>query len=369
MSKILFHHNCLEQGGAERVISNLANSFSKNGDEIIVATEWQGENEFVLNSEVRRIHVGLSEADERKNRISKILIRVKNLRNLIKSEKPDIVLGFTRKPLFRALMASMGLKVPVVVAVRSDPFYEYDNFADRMSVRFLFPRADGAVFQTKMQKSFFPKYIQKKSVIILNPVNAKYFTDCSESNKEKLVVSTGRLVELKNQAMLLKAFIRIHNEYPDYTLKLFGEDSGDGTKEKLEKIIADNNADEYIKLMGGSDSLEKELAKAEVFAFASDSEGMPNSILEAMCMGLPVVATDCPCGGPATIIQNNINGILTPVGDEEAFAEAIISMLSNKDKAREMGEKAKEIRKMTSGDSITRAWRDYIDKVIGEKNV
>ena len=61
--KIAFHLNCLEQGGAERVVSNLANRFAANGYEVLVATLWQGENEFQLDERVRRVHVGLKPGD------------------------------------------------------------------------------------------------------------------------------------------------------------------------------------------------------------------------------------------------------------------------------------------------------------------
>lgn len=367
MTKILFHHNCLEQGGAERVISNLANRLSQDGDEIIVATEWQGENEFRLEPEVRRIHVGLREDDEHKGRFAKIWIRMINLRKLIKAEKPDVVIGFTRKPLFRALMACMGINVPVIVAVRADPWYVYNGRGTKLAIKFLMPRADGAVFQTDLQRSFFPKYIQDKGVIILNPVNEKYFDDADKYQHEKKVISTGRLVDFKNQQMLLKAFVSIHDDFPEYSLELYGEDSFDGTKEILEKIISDNHAEDYIRLMGGSNELEKEIPKAEIFAFSSNSEGMPNSLLEAMCMGMPVVATDCPSGGPATIIDDGINGLLTPVGDEKAFAEAMSKLLTDKELAKALGENAKKLRDITNGDAIVASWRSYIDKTIQRK--
>lgn len=366
MSKIMFHHNCLEQGGAERVISNLANRFCED-DEIIVATEWQGENEFELDPRVRRIHVGLNEDDEQKGRIAKFLIRWLNLRKLVKTEKPDILIGFTRTPLIRALMAGLGINIPVIIAVRADPWYVYNGRGTRLAIKLLFPRADGAVFQTDMQRSYFPKYLMGKSRIILNPVNEKYFCDISQIPKEKLVISTGRLVDFKNQAMLLKAFIKIHKDFPEYTLELFGDDSHDGTREILEGIIKDNNADSYIKLMGASNELEKEIPRAELFAFSSNSEGMPNSLLEAMCLGMPVVATDCPSGGPATIIEDGVNGLLTPVGDEDAFAAAMARLLGDKELAEKLGRNAAELRKITNTDAIVKNWREFIEETIQKR--
>ena len=105
----------------------------------------------------------------------------------------------------------------------------------------------------------------------------------------KEVVQSGRIVDFKNQLMLIRAFDRVHKKHPDYVLKIYGGDSGDGTREQLEELIAERNAGEYVFLMGASDSLEKVLVNASVFAFSSDWEGLPNALLEAMALGLPIV--------------------------------------------------------------------------------
>ena len=154
MRKILFHLNCFEQGGAERVVSNLANQLVKEDYEVIAATEWQGEVEFALDTRVRRVHVGLRPEDEGKNRFAKIFLRFRYLRDLIREEKPDVVIAFTRRPNYRALIAGMGLKVPVVPAVRQDPKSYYNSPADRLLIPLLYPKAAGCVFQTKEQICF-----------------------------------------------------------------------------------------------------------------------------------------------------------------------------------------------------------------------
>ena len=80
MQKIAFHLNSLQQGGAERVVSNLANRFAKEGYEVVIATEWYGTDEFALDQKVRRVHVGLTKEDENRSRISKMLRRIWYLR-------------------------------------------------------------------------------------------------------------------------------------------------------------------------------------------------------------------------------------------------------------------------------------------------
>ena len=94
MQKIAFHLNSLQQGGAERVVSNLANRFAKEGYEVVIATEWYGTDEFALDQKVRRVHVGLTKEDENRSRISKMLRRIWYLRRFMKKEKPDVVVAF-----------------------------------------------------------------------------------------------------------------------------------------------------------------------------------------------------------------------------------------------------------------------------------
>ena len=167
--------------------------------------------------------------------------------------------------------------------------------------------------------------------------------------------------------MLLRAFIRVHEKHPDYVLKLYGDDSHDGTWEILEKIIADNNAGDYIFLMGGSDSLEKELPKGSVYAFTSDWEGLPNSLLEAMALGLPIVATDCPCGGPATVMTHEVDGLLIPIKNEDALVDGLNRLIENRELAECFGNNARNIAKLASEDAVFRQWKNYLEEILSQQ--
>ena len=288
--KIAFHLNCLEQGGAERVVSNLANRFAKEGYEVLLATEWYGENEFQIDREVRRVHVGLGEGDDRKPRIAQFFLRVKYLREFIKNSR-----------------------------------------------------------------------------IILNPIHDKYIGVTEPEKRKKEVVQSGRLVDFKNQPMLLQAFIEVHKKHPDYVLKIYGGDSFDGTKEILESIIEKNEAGDYIKLMGASDCLEKDLVDAAVYAFSSDWEGLPNALLEAMALGLPIVATDCPCGGPRTVMQDGISGLMVPIKDPKAMENGINKLIEDPELGRKLGRNAKKIGEIANGTAVFEQWQDYIEEICVKK--
>lgn len=363
--KIAFHLNCLEQGGAERVVTNLANCFAREGYEVVIATEWYADNEFRIDPAVRRVHVGLRDGDEKKHRLVQFLLRVKYLRRFLKEEKPDILIPFARKAIYRGLMAAYFSKVPVLISVRTNPTGHYDNRADKIQIPLLFPRADGCVFQTEDARAFFKPYLQDKSRIILNPINEKYIGVPAPAARTKTVVQSGRLVDFKNQPMLIRAFVRVHEKHPDYDLKIYGGDSGDGTKEILEELIRDNNAQNYIRLMGASDRLEHELADAALFAFTSDWEGLPNALMEAMALGLPIVATDCPCGGPATVMTDGTDGLLIPIKDEQALVDGINRLIEDRALAERLGAQARRIAERASEDVVLGQWRDYIEQLCG----
>ncbi|MBR6147745.1 MAG: glycosyltransferase [Lachnospiraceae bacterium] len=369
MSRIAFHLNCLAQGGAERVVSSLANQLCAMGEDVFIATEWQEENEFEIDKKITRVHVGLREADEKKSRIIKFMLRIRYLKRFVNEYKPDILIAFAQRANYRALMAAGNSDIPVIISIRTDPVGHYDALSDKIQIRWLFPKAAGCVFQTKGQKEFFYPYLQENSRIILNPINSKYIgvESVAESAKEKAVVHHARLVDFKNQPLLLKAFIRVHEKYPDYILRLYGGDSGDGTKEILEDIIKTNHAQDYIFLMGASDNLEHELPKGMIYAFSSDWEGLPNSVLEAMALGMPVISTDCPCGGPATVIRNMENGLLIPIKDEIALADAMIKLIEDRELALSLGNEARNISDIANSASVAEQWISYIQFILNNK--
>lgn len=179
-----------------------------------------------------------------------------------------------------------------------------------------------------------------------------------------MVVHSGRLVDFKNQCMLIRAFALVHQKHPDYVLKIYGPDSYDGTKQKLEELIGRLEAWPYIRLMGSSSTLEKEMRCAALAAFSSDYEGMPNVILEAMALGLPVVSTDCPPGGPRMVITPEVNGLLVPVGDEQALAEAVSRLIEHPEFAQKLGHSAAKIGESASAEVIFEEWRSYIEEIM-----
>ncbi|MCR5595878.1 MAG: glycosyltransferase family 4 protein [Lachnospiraceae bacterium] len=365
--KIMFHINCLEHGGAERVVSNLANKFAEEGYDVTVAVEWIADNEYPLDERIAHINIGLTPEDSKKGRIAKYLTRIRRLKECIRQTDPDIVIAFAHLAIYRTLMATYRMKVPVLISVRTDPVGHYDGRLDKLFIPRLFPRADGCVFQTAGQRDFFKPFLQDNSLIILNPLSMKYIGVEPPATRRKVVVQSGRLVDFKFQHMLIDAFMDVHATHPDWSLEIYGGDSFDGTKEILEERINRYNASEFIHLMGDSDNLEHDLNDGGVYAFSSEWEGLPNALMEAMALGLPIVSTDCPCGGPATLITDGVDGLLVKNRDQDALAEGMNRLIEDRDLAEKLGNNARKVIDRAHPDIVFKQWEEYVNRIIEDK--
>ena len=173
-----------------------------------------------------------------------------------------------------------------------------------------------------------------------------------------LALAVNRLSQQKNIFMLLRAMKRVLDVFPEYVLEIYGKGE---QQEELEKYAKELNISDNVKFMGQKANVQTYIVNASVFVSSSDFEGMSNSMLEAMAIGLPVVCTDCPIGGARMVIKNNINGILTPVGDDRIFADEIIGLLKNPEKAKRLGKQASELREQLNIKKIAKEWEKLFE--------
>lgn len=364
INKIIFHINSLGKGGAERVIANLSAEFVKLDIDVMIATEWFAQDEYSIDEKVKRVDVGLTDDEELLSRTKKLRLRTKKLHDLIVNEKPDVLISFTRNSNYRAVMAAKKTKIPVIFSVRSDPNTDYGSFVHRMIGNHLYKKAAGGVFQTRQALEFFNKKIGEKSVVILNPLNEKFLNLKPVESRRKSIVTAGRFNEAKDQLTLIRAFERIKNDYNDYKLELFGDRSEDNTFDIIKEYVKEHGLEERVIFKGNSATLEKDIIDSAVFVLSSKYEGMPNALMEAMAMGIPVISTDCPCGGPEYLIDDGVNGYLVPVGDDKMMAEKIKAMLDNPENAEKMGIEASRICDKAKPEIIAKEWISYIESVI-----
>lgn len=364
MKRIALFISSLQKGGSERVMVNLAEYFHEQKYDVILVTQYKKEVEYDISPEIRRVYSEPDETQLQGGRIKNFITRFRALREIWEAYKPDIILSFLGKNNLMAIATAALLPSKVVVSVRGEPTMEYEGKLMQKLAKLLFKFADGVVLQTKLAMNFFPNSVQKKSKILSNPLNSQFLNRRYIGEKEDLIVAAGRLDDNKNHAMLIHAFAKIANEYPNVKLVIYGEGE---LRDTLTTLVAEKELTDRVLMPGSVSDLADKICKAKVFVLTSNTEGMPNSLMEAMALGIPVVSTDCPCGGPATLIEDGVNGLLVPVGDAYALSDALRRLLSDEQFLQNISDEAYKITQTLAPEKVNREWEEYLLSVSGEK--
>lgn len=353
MKKIIFLCHGAGNGGAERVITTLANEFSKKNYQVFLITTNKDKNDYKINSKVQRNRI----ISNMPNSVLRTLDRLRKLRKLFKHIKPDYIVSFSAIPNMQAIISNIGLKSKLIISERTDPSKYPASKIGRMLRTILYPIADQIVFQTKDAQDFFQNNIKRKSKIIPNPIRddlPKNYTGI----REKVIVGIGSLGKQKNWQMALNASKIFFQNYPDYQLHIYGEGP---ERDSLQKKI---NCDEILKnrviLKGFHADAVEQMAKATMFISSSNYEGISNSMLEALAVGTPTICTDCPVGGARMVIDSGINGILVPVGDYQALASEMISIVKDPEYAKSLSQNAQDIKTKLQLSTIVTEWENLM---------
>ena len=348
--RITFVTDTLQAGGAERVISILANKMQERGYEVEIICLRMHKVFYELNPSIK-----LTFAEDYVN--GGMFKRMMWLRKYVKEQKPSVVIAFMIAVYATTLLSLIGSKIPVIVSERIDPrkTKKWKNVLRYV----VMPLIQHMVVQTEDIKSYFPAFIQKKTSIIYNPVTEKVFDRTSFVAKKKRLINIGRLYEQKNQKMLIDAFCKVKEHFSEYELGIFGE----GPLEKeLQDYIKAKGLTGSVKLMGKSTEIVKELKASEVFCLSSDYEGMSNAMIEAVCLGLPIVTTDI--SGAKDVIVNGENGYIVNVNDAVGFANGILKILSNEELKKQMERNNLAKAEMFRTDTIVNSWIELINKMV-----
>ncbi len=359
--KILFINNALSGGGSERVMCLLASKFAENKYDVSMIVLSKSENQYVFDSNIQLLYFY-------KNRIYKnyFIDLVRYIREIYKLYHYDIVISFMPGINAASIIALLGKKKTLVVSDRSNPSVSSDR-ADcffKAINRFLYIFTSLVVFQTEDVKKYYPSFIRKKSIVIGNPVNPaisdrinRASTHITQSQK---IVAVGRLIPVKNHELLVRAFDSFDRIIPGYKLVIYGEGP---EKESLTSLINKLNLSEKVVLFGFTQDVYSEIADACMYVLTSNSEGMPNSLMEAMAMGLPVIGTDCPIGGVSALINDGESGILIKPNDKEALVSAMIKIVEDEEFKEKIASNARCINEKYSLESIYSLWEKQILKI------
>ena len=359
--KIVFVSQPLCSGGAERVVAALANEFDNNGHEVkIIVVDNGDQNVYRTNQSIEFIHI-----DKPNNPAIDLYNRAKIMRKFFNNYKPDIIIPFTTQKSVSTLLSVLFTKHRVISCERSNPELDPSNKILRILRKMLYWTSDGFVFQTEGAKRYFSKEIQKRSVIIPNPIS-KDLIEAYQGIRKHKIVMVNRIDRAKNIEMAIDAMYQVHKLYPDYTLEIYGKSyiGEHNYEEELRQRILDKNLKDVVIFKGFSSKVHLEIRDASAFLLTSNHEGMSNALMEAMALGIPCIATDDPSGGAKSLIRDKKNGLLIPVGDTKACVEALKEVLSRPILRERLGRNAVGIRQELSAENISKRWITYIKEVM-----
>lgn len=346
----------LTGGGMERVMSELANYFNKNNFDVCIVFLLKHDPAFPIDKGISCYFPNFEYNKESSFRPIYWLRVLKYLRKTIKKIKPDTVFSIPQDYSNLTILALLGTGLPVYISDRNSPNMPVPVLMNTAR-KILYPLAKGIVAQTNDAKNkMLEKGIKNKNIrVIPNPIKEiKTYPKSETESEKKIVLSIGRLVREKNQLELIDIFAQIND--PQWELHIVGS----GPMEiVLQERINELGLAHSIILIGQVQDVDKEMAKAEIFAFTSIYEGFPNSLNEAMAYPLACVSYDC-IAGPRDIIEDGVNGFLVEMGNQEEYKAKLRILMEDEAVRKKFASSAKLNRDKFSLEKIAENFLEFL---------
>jgi len=358
----------LSAGGAERVLSDMANYWSEKGFAIsFITLDSRDDDFYILNPDVQRYALALLHGPNTPwGIIRKHTLRLFWMRNAIKKSRPDVIICFMDRMNVATLLATRGLKIPVIISERTEPRIHKIGPLWSLLRRLTYPSAQALVVQTESVKKWATKfYTENRLFVIPNPVSApgtRKITDPKFSLPKQFIVSMGRMDKYKGFDLLIQAFSKVNNNN-NWELVLIGEGK---ERSNLRKLTEQLGISSIVHMPGRIKYPDSILRHAKIYVLSSLYEGFPNALLEAMRAGIAVISFDCP-SGPAEIIRHGVDGMLVPAQDSEALVQSMARLMQDENLRQSLAYHAPEVTERFSLEKIMRQWEDVIETVISGK--
>lgn len=363
--RLLIYIHSLENGGAERVVSNLANYWVTIGWEVTVVTVAAEETDFyVLDPAVKRYSLKL--AGNNKNVLAgfvRTFKRVQALRRVLRAVQPEVALSAMHTANVILALAARGL--PDIRTIGSE-----HNFPPKAPMgiiwetmrRHAYGRLAAVVALTRECAAWLAVHSHAPRIpVIPNPVGWPLVNHepcispaACYSSERRILLGVGRLSVEKNFAALIAIFARLAARHPDWDLVILGEGP---LREALQLQIEAAGLADRVFLPGSVGNVGDWYARASLYAMSSHFEGFPNTLVEAMAYGLPAVSFDCDTG-PRDIIRHAVDGFLVKPDDESEMESALEQLILDDELRADFGSRAMEARERFSLKKISSMWEE-----------
>jgi GalNAc-alpha-(1->4)-GalNAc-alpha-(1->3)-diNAcBac-PP-undecaprenol alpha-1,4-N-acetyl-D-galactosaminyltransferase len=351
----------LSPGGAERVVATMANHWAQRGRSVDVITiDGPGADFYALDPAVRRHALGmLTPSPGLRAAAQQNIRRIAGLRRAIVRSGADLVVSFVERTNVIVRLATIGLRVRVILAERTDPrAHRIGPIWDGLR-RLTYPFADAIVVQTASVRDWAHRWLRAERVhVIPNPIDRVRWEAAADGpGRERMIVGMGRFTSEKGFDLLLGAFAALAPRHPDWRLILLGDGP---LREELAVLARSLDLEARIEMPGTVPDPERYLRRAMVFALPSRFEGFPNALLEAMASGCAVVAADCP-SGPRHIVRDGENGLLVAPDDAAALAGGLQRVLGDAPLRERLAKQATKVLDEYDLERIMGTWEQVLD--------
>jgi len=277
-----------------------------------------------------------------------------------KDKSDELIFSWMTIPsLSLAIAKRMGLRNRCISVERTDPNTEYpDCHPINTLKKELYPQFSGGVYQTSVQRDYYD-YLDSSSRYVIGNSITGVFPDRFEGERKKIIVNFCRLHPVKNIPLLIDAFELLLKDHPEYSLEIFGEGS---EKAKLIKYAEQRCVSDKVKFYPYDTNLHERIKDYAMFVSSSDREGISNSMLEALAIGLPTICTDCPGGGARSVINDHVNGLIVPVRDKEKLYRAMKELIEDKALSEKLSLNSTSVKSDYSVNCIGKQWSSVIDE-------
>ena len=354
----------LSAGGAERVMSYMANYWARKGWAVTLITISKMDNDFFpVDDSVVRVSLGL--AEESSTAFDAILNNVKrllSLRSAIRSSRPDVVISFMESVSVLTLLATRFTGIPVIVSEHNDP-HQHDIGRVWTRLRALmYPQASAVVVLTQSVLGWAQKIVgERKTFVIPNSItrNEQRITSGECEFPQPFVLAVGRLAYQKGYEYLLQSFKAVSQQFPEWSLVILGEGN---ERASLEAMVRALQIEDRVYLPGRHENPMSVMEQAQIFVMSSRYEGFPIALLEALACGAPSISFNCP-SGPSEVIRHDIDGILVPQEDVSALTDAIVDLMAHPEKRKRLALRATEVMDRFGEERVMGMWEDIIKKI------
>lgn len=363
--KITLVISSLGSGGAERVMTGMANFWAHHGHKVTLITYGSADDFYSLDEAVKRVRLKLPVPSHNSiHAFYRVGLRYWRLRQAIRDSKPDVVLSFMDKTNVLTLLACVGLGVRVVVAERTNPeHYAIPRVWSHLR-DLVYQHASAVVVQTESLRSWAGARIEPELVrVIPNAIDQARLMAMSEAVSaqedpqwEGCIIAMGRMTQEKGHDLLLTACAQVFPKFPRWRLELIGDGP---LRSALEAQAQTLGIADQVCFRGQLAQPFGAIKSADIFVLPSRVEGFPNVLLEAMGVARACISFDCPCG-PSELIDHGSNGLLVPAQDVPQLVAAIRSLIEQPQLRHRLGMQAELITRRFVESAVMKQWNEVM---------